>query len=163
MRANKAHNDRVFGLLLRKESRSIKAELLRRCKAEAEAMLRDIEQSFAFPDGNNFYPVDTGNLRDATGVGVYADGRLYAYMPRAKASLPQMHGGYPEPIWGVQELERALRLASTEFTRGIWVVLMSAVPYAWEVNATGSPIGRGISYFSNFKRRLISNVRSKMT
>lgn len=125
-------------------------------------MLRDIERSFEMPSGNNFYPIDTGNMRDATGVGVYADGRLYAYMPRAKTDRPQMYDGYPEPIWGSKELGHALGLASAEFSRGIWVVLMSAVPYAWEVNAQGSPIGRGINFFSNFKHRMINSVRSKI-
>ena len=82
-------------------------------------------------------PVDTGNLADGTGVGVYFNGMLKEYTPTPIAKEPQYHDG--DLVWGKNYLQDALTYASMEeFSTGVWVVLFSAIPYATRVDKEGT-------------------------
>ena len=98
-------------------------------------------------DGDNNIPIYTGNLHDATGVGVYVDGMLSYYIPAKIAQRKQSSGleGYVSEddeqsrynwygIDGTEFLQSAMEDATTEFNSGCWIVLFSAVPYAFKIN-----------------------------
>lgn len=84
-------------------------------------------------DGNSDMPWFTGNLLDSTGIGVYYHGSLRKYTPRKIANEPQYYEG-EENIWGFKKLEEALMMGQTLYSQGIWIVIYTAVPYAFELN-----------------------------
>jgi hypothetical protein len=93
-------------------------------------------------DSNKFnIPVLTSNLKDATGVAVYVDGRVSMYLPTKRATKLQrsgFHGRTERGIDGNLYLQRTINDASTYFQTGVWIVFYSAVPYAFYINdATG--------------------------
>ena len=99
--------------------------ILQVCEEVAQAMISRIESG-------GYIPVDTFNLRDSSGVGVYKNGVLISYTPRSVATVPN-----PEnpPTWGHQEIEKALASGTTKYSQGIWLVLFGGTqPYAAEVN-----------------------------
>lgn len=140
-----AHNVKVFKI-------GIKEHTERVIKPKLETLLRGVAQRMVdlmngyFKKGDKDFPIWTGNLRDATGLGVYVDGRLSAYMPMPIATKPQSYGNEKDII-GTERLAQAIKMASTTFGKGIWLVLFSAVPYAYDVNAHGSPKERGFRFF----------------
>lgn len=94
-------------------------------------------------------PEYSSNLRDATGVGVYVNGALTSYVPTKKATKKQKSGFHYRNEYGIDGSEyllQAISSAATSFSRGIWIVLFSAVPYA---------------YFLN-KPELVENLRGKV-
>lgn len=135
-------------------------------KPELVAYLRKVaEQLVAAIDGNTFsIPVYTGNLKDATGVGVYVDGVMSAFMPTKTAIKKQSAGasvtGESRPyIFGSEFLAASLREASTTFSTGVWLVIFSAVPYAYKINTEGSPKGRGKGYWDAIVNDVIANLK----
>lgn len=118
-----------------------------------------VDESFRpfeyYGGGNVIFPVWDSHLRDATGVGIYVDGALTAYKPTRKglAKNPQSYNG-DDNIIGSERLDDALKAASGEFSNGIWIVLFSAVPYAYKVNYEGSPRGRGVEFFDTLEETL---------
>lgn len=136
-------------------------------KVRFEAMLRSVAQKlvayidggFVMPGGNMQFPVDTGNLHDATGVGVYIDGRLSSYLPTAIAVEQQTNRG-EIGIDGSIALRNAVQAAATQFSKGIWIVLFSTVSYAYKINTQGSSRGRGVGFFDSLGEVLFQNVIS---
>lgn len=146
-------------------------------RPKLEAMLRKLAQDTvsyidgAFspippyaPGGNEDFPVWEGQLRDATGCAVYIDGRISSFIPTSKARYKQHdeESGITD-IVGSEFLKNAIDLASSRFTKGLWIVIFSAVPYAFRVNAVGSPKDRGRGYFETIKdvtvRRVIEGLK----
>ena len=77
-------------------------------------------------------PVDTHNLADSAGVGVYLNGILQKYIPRRGATEPRV---LDREYWGYQELEKALDAGISRFSKGLWIVLfVGNMPYAIEVD-----------------------------
>lgn len=141
-------------------------------KPKLEAMLRKLAQDTvsyidgAFvpvtpyaPGGNDLFPVWEGQLRDATGCAVYIDGRISSFIPTSKGRYKQhdAESGITD-IVGSEFLKNAIELASTRFTKGLWIVLFSAVPYAFRINTEGSPWDRGKGYFETIKNVTVQRV-----
>jgi hypothetical protein len=149
--------------------RQIKPQLMTALRAVAEQMIKTIDGAFqpwsikpdgALPwGGTDDFPVWYGQMHDATGVGIYDNGALYQYLPAKKAldSQPQETETISNIIGSVY-LEAALRDASSSFSRGIWIVLFSAVPYAYRINAEGSKWHRGKGFFDKLKLFLTEDV-----
>lgn len=153
-----AHNRMVFKVALRDYSeRVIKGRLVAMLRKVAVKLVGIIDGNFVMPTGTTQFPVDTANLHDATGVGVYADGRLEAFVPTQRATEAQSDGG-TKGIFGSERLQAALASASGEFAKGIWIVLFSTVPYAAKINVTGSRIGRGVGFFDALGDDLLNEV-----
>ena len=124
----------------------VKPAMVKMLDEVAERMVNAIDTGFERNDKN--YPVDTGNMHDATGVGVYADGKLEGYYPTKFATDPKTDElGYE--YWGIDLLEDALNAATTTFSHGFWIVLFSNIWHAIEVDAYGSPWQRGKGFFSD--------------
>lgn len=155
-----AQNARAFEEGLKKYAeQTIKPMLEVLLKNVADWMVAHISDQFAPTDagGNQQFPVDTGNLHDATGVGVYIDGVLSSYTPTPISTQSQYTRG-ESGIIGADRITEALQGATAEFSTGIWIVLFSAVPYAYEVNITGSPWERGVGFFSELEDYLKEDV-----
>lgn len=157
-----AHNSKAFkdGLNDYAE-RVIKVKLEAVLREVAQKMVNAIDGAFVpfvqYGGGTNQFPVWEGQLHDATGVGVYIDGRVSSYVPTAKGFDPQVYGA-DDNIIGSERLQQALKSAATQFSKGIWIVVFSAVPYAYKVNEYGSPRHRGKGFFDRVKSLLIDDV-----
>lgn len=126
----------------------------------AERMVGVIDNDAFVPfeeGGNDMFPVYSGQMHDATGVAVYIDGMVSSYIPTAKATEPQYHNGI-SGIVGNTELQQAIAEAQSTFASGIWIVLFSSVPYAYEVDIAGSPLDRGIGYFESLENELFVDL-----
>ena len=109
-------------------------------------------------DSQKVIPIYTGNLKDATGIGVYRNGVLKKYVPSRIATVPQSSGFHHRneyDIWGHQYLSDALEAASKEeYGKGIWIVLFSAVPYAFFIEARDR-------YFSDIRDVMLNKILKK--
>lgn len=148
-----SHNKAVLEQGMRKHINNV-------TKPDLVAYLKNVAQQLvAAIDGNAFaIPIYTGNLKDATGVGVYVDGAMTAFMPTKTAIKKQAMKGRPY-IFGSEFLAESLREASTTFATGVWLVIFSAVPYAYKINAEGSPKGRGKGYWDAIVNDVITNLK----
>lgn len=153
-----AHNSKVFKVGLKDfAEREIKAKLETMLRSVAERLVAYIDGGFTPPWGTSQFPVYTGNLHDATGVGVYIDGRLSSYIPTAIAVDQQTNQG-EIGIDGSINLRNALQAATSQFSKGIWIVLFSTVSYAYKINTQGSRWGRGVGFFDALGETLFQNV-----
>ena len=110
-------------------------------------------------DSQKVIPIYTGNLKDATGIGVYHNGVLKSYVPSQIATRPQSSGFHHRnvyDIWGHQYLSDALEAASKEeYGKGIWIVLFSAVPYAFYIEDRDA-------FFSDIKDVMLNAIISEL-
>lgn len=110
-------------------------------------------------------PIYTGNLHDATGVGVYIDGTMTAFMPtkiatkKQGAGISSAGGTSRSYIFGSEFLSESLHEAATTFSSGVWLVIFSAVPYAYKINTEGSPKGRGQGYWDAVVNEVLENIK----
>lgn len=153
-----AHNSKIFNVGLKNfAEREIKTKLETMLRSVAERLVAYIDGGFTPPTGTSLFPVYTGNLHDATGVGVYIDGRLSSYIPTAIAVEQQTNRG-EIGIDGSINLRLALQAATSQFSKGIWIVLFSTVSYAYKINMQGSRWGRGVGFFDGLGEILFQNV-----
>ena len=153
-----AHNRNVFADGLKRfAEQQIKPKLLDMCKNVAQTIVNAIDGNFTLPEGTDEFPVFTGNLHDATGVGVYCDGVLSSFIPTAIATENQTDESGME-FFGSELLQQALSEAAMQFESGVWIVLFSTVPYAYKINTQGSPIGRGVGFFEALQETLLTDV-----
>lgn len=161
MADNTSHNSHVFkNMLSQYAENTLATRIGTALKRVAEKMVETIEGAFEpfFYEGGgtDLFPVWEGQLHDATGVGVYVNGRLSSYIPTSRGRFAQRHND--DYIIGTERLQTALNSATTTYSKGIWIVLFSAVPYAYKVDTEGSPWGRGIGFFENLENRLLNDV-----
>lgn len=130
------------------------------CEEAASKSLNEIDKSFVKPRGNMDFPIDTGNMRDGTGLAVYSDGAMREYVLPQYATFPQQMDGIEGEIWGTDLLEQAIVNSQADFSKNIWVVLFSTVPYAMLVDLYMSPItDRGMYFFGNFQEVLVKYIK----
>lgn len=157
-----AHNSKVFKVGLNDYAeRVIKAKIVAMLKSVAQTLVDIIDGSFVMPDGNEQFPVFTANLHDATGVGVYSDGAVQYFIPTKRATDAQHDSSY-NFFYGSDLLRQAISNGATQFAKGIWIVLFSTVPYAYEINEYGSSKGRGAGFFESLKNTLLKDVLSNL-
>lgn len=155
-----AHNSKVFKVGLNDDAeRVVKAKLVAMLKSVAQTLVGIIDGSFVMPDGSEQFPVYTANLHDATGVGVYSDGKVEYFVPTKMATDMQHDSSY-NLFYGSDLLRQAISNGATQFSKGIWIVLFSTVPYAYNINTQGSKIGRGAGFFEALKQTLLNDVIS---
>lgn len=117
----------------------------------------------ALDSGTYDIPVYLGHLHDATGCAVYADGALNYFRPTAKKAAGKLgksgfDGVNHYGIDGSAFLQQAVSEASTKFAKGVWFVIFSAVPYAYHINAKGSPLGRGQNFFDRIANTTVNEI-----
>ena len=156
-----SHNKMVFKSTLEDVKYRISRPLL---TAKLRKIAVDIVDEI---DGNlwnndDTFPIWTSNLHDSTGIAVYDYGAIASFIPPQYAVEPQEHGDIHD-IWGSQYLKDFMNENASKFSKGIWIVLFSAVPYAGKVNEVGSPRGRGINFFGLLKEMMSDIVYNKLT
>lgn len=92
----------------------------------AEAMIRYIESS-------DVIPVDTHNLKDSAGVGVYRSGTLKKFVMPRKAEEPRIINWVA--IWGEDMIDHVLNTGMSNYGNGDHIVLFVAMPYAEDVDS----------------------------
>lgn len=162
MAVSYAHaNDVVLRVGLETYMRDVvRPQILAMLKTVAQRMVQYIDNGFVMPNGTAQFPVDTANLHDATGVGVFDDGKMTTYIPTKRATKKARTGlGSPKTgIDGTTLLQTALSDAASIYSRGMWIVVFSTVPYAYYIETMGSKIGRGAGYFRNIEDTLFNEV-----
>lgn len=121
------------------------------------------QQIVSYIDNGANIPEYLSHLHDATGVGVYVDGMISSFIPTKRATKlgkSGVDGVNHYQIDGNSFLQQAIAEASSRFNSGIWFVIFSAVPYAYHINAFGSPIGRGQNFFKNVVDTSVSEILS---
>ncbi|MCM1066390.1 MAG: hypothetical protein NC418_02300 [Muribaculaceae bacterium] len=158
MSSHTAHNAQVFKVGLKNFTETqVKPKIVAMLKNVAQRLVDYVDGSFIpmppyRPGGNGGFPAWTGTMHDATGVGVYVDGALSSYLPTKKAIAEN------DGVDGRASLTQALNAATSQFSKGIWIVLFSATPYAYKINTQGSKWGRGVGFFKTFEDYLLNDV-----
>ena len=112
---------------------------------------------------SGYIPEYLSHLHDSTGSAVYADGALVYFRPTNKhASGKKGKSGFGGvnhyEIDGAEFLQRTINDASSTFAKGVWFVVMATVPYAYHINANGSPKGRGKDFFKSTYEEAIKEI-----
>ena len=99
----------------------------------AEQILFDTAEAMVnYIDSSDIIPVDTHNLKDSTGVGVYQDGAIRRFIMSRRAEVQKNIGG--ANVWGTDVLIGLLEAGVSRYGIGDHIVLFSAMPYAIEVD-----------------------------
>lgn len=127
----------------------------------ANVLTAKAQELVAFIDGGANIPEYLSHLHDATGCGVYVDGVVKAFIPTKRATKlgkSGLDGVNHYNIDGSAFLQKAISEASSRFAKGIWFVIFSAVPYAFHINNSGSPAGRGQGFFDRVVNTTIDDI-----
>lgn len=126
-----------------------------------DVLTQKATELIALIDTHTLIPEYLGHLHDATGVGIYVDGTMAKFIP-TKIAIKMGKCGFDGvnhyQIDGNSFLNRAIDEASSRFARGIWFVIFSAVPYAYHINKSGSPKGRGQDFFNSIVNTTVSEI-----
>lgn len=115
----------------------------------------------AIDGGTHDIPIYLGHLHDATGCAVYAGGTVQSFIPTKRATKLGKSGFDGVNHYGINGhafLQQAISEASTRFAKGVWLVIFSAVPYAFHINASGSPKGRGRNFFNRITSLTVDEI-----
>lgn len=133
------HNNKVFQKAMDAYRADIEKKVLGVMESVARNIFEDVSNTF-YNQGDDYMPFYTGNLRDSTGLGIYYNGALSTLIPPRVADNPQNYfqvGHWEFDIWGFQFIREALD-ATSDFNKGIWVVLYSTAPYAKYTDDNGT-------------------------
>ena len=156
-----SHNKMVFKSTLEDAKYRISRPLLTaKLRKIAVDMVDEIDGNLWNNDEQ--FPIWTSNLHDSTGLAVYDYGAITSFIPPQYAAVAQKYGNIQD-IWGSQYLKDFINESTGKFSKGIWIVLFSAVPYAGLVNAYGSPWERGEDFFGLLKEMFADIVYNKLT
>lgn len=125
------------------------------------SILRQKAQEVVQLIDSGLIPEYTANLHDATGCAVYADGAISAFIPTKRAQKQGKSGFDRVNHYGIDGsafLQQAIPEASTRFAKGVWFVVFSAVPYAYHIDAQGSPKGRGQDFFKTIRGTAVNDI-----
>lgn len=125
------------------------------------SILRQKAQEVVRLIDSGLIPEYTANLHDATGCAVYADGAISAFIPTKRAQKQGKSGFDGVNHYGIDGsafLQQAISEASTRFAKGVWFVIFSAVPYAYHIDAHGSPKGRGQDFFKTIRGTAVNDI-----
>lgn len=125
------------------------------------SILRQKAQEVVQLIDSGLIPEYTANLHDATGCAVYADGAISAFIPTKRAQKQGKSGFDGVNHYGIDGsvfLQQAISEASTRFAKGVWFVVFSAVPYAYHIDAKGSPLGRGQDFFKTIRGTAVNDI-----
>ena len=156
-----SHNKMVFKSTLEDAKYRISRPLLTaKLRKIAVDMVDEIDGNLWINDET--FPIWTSNLHDSTGIAVYDYGTITSFIPPQYAAVAQRYRDIHD-IWGSQYLKDFMNENEGKFSKGIWIVLFSAVPYAGLINAYGSPRGRGVDFFGLLKEMFADIVFNKLT
>ena len=158
-----SHNKMVFKSTLEDAKYRISRPLLTaKLRKIAVDMVDEIDGNLW--NNDDTFPIWTSNLHDSTGIAVYDYGAITSFIPPQYAKSAQNYG-FITNIWGSQYLRDFINESAGKFSKGIWIVLFSAVPYAGLINEVGSPWPwvRGENFFGLLKEMFADIVYNKLT
>lgn len=126
-------------------------------------LYKKAEEIVSYIDNGADIPEYLSHLHDATGVGVYADGKVRKFIPTKKATKLGKSGFDGINHYGIDGnkfLIKSISDAKVKFGNGIWFVLFSAVPYAYHIDAFGSPLERGKDFFKELSEKSVNEIIS---
>ena len=151
------HNIEVIKKLTLREIEIVQGRLYTALEKVANDIVEHID--------SGLIPEYTSNLHDATGVGIYVNGALKKFIPTKRATRTQSFRNgtsIERGINGTEYLSQALSDAAGDFSTNVWLVIISAVPYAWFINKDGSPLGRGEDFFEDITSKATSEIFSEL-
>ena len=106
-------------------------------KSDIDLMVEDIlyktaDAMIAYIDSSDIIPIDTHNLKDSTGVGVYRNGVLKKFTMPRRAEEAKIIGGIA--MWGEDMIDQLLDAGVSRYGIGNHIVLMTTMPYGTEVD-----------------------------
>jgi len=120
---------------------------------------------------NDVIPVDTGNLQDSTGIGIYHGDVLKRYIPTKTATEARANGKnspiYPKSltermnIWGHDEIQRAINEGAMKYSNDYCLVIFSSMPYAKIVDARTEYFEKIISELKPLVVRVLTQVNTR--
>ena len=88
--------------------------------------------------GESVIPIDTHNLKDGLGVGVFYNGALRKFVMNPKASIPRTNiGMFPYTtgdVWGKDMIQDIMDMGVQKYGVGLHLVLYSSMPYDYVVD-----------------------------
>lgn len=131
------------------------------------AVLKHASDTLATFIDSGYIPEYLSHLHDSTGSAVYADGALVYFRPTTKRASNKGKSGFGSvnhyDIDGSEFLQRTVADVASTFSKGVWFVVFSTVPYAYYIDMNGSPKGRGQGFFDKTHdeavREIIAGLR----
>lgn len=153
----------VFGLKMAKKFSGLGEEydnyVLNAMKEIASAMIKYMES-------DTVIPIDTHNLKDALGIGIYMNGTLSEFYMPSKAVVPRMDigtiGGVTYgALWGKDAIAELIALGMTKYANGCNLVLFSAMPYDFIQDISGVNKGWFTQHLSSEFTELVDEILLK--
>ena len=125
-------------------------------------VLKGASDALATYIDSGYIPEYLSHLHDSTGSAVYADGALVYFRPTTKRASKKGKSGFGGvnhyDIDGSEFLQRTVADAASTFAKGVWFVAFSTVPYAYYIDANGSPKGRGQGFFGKTHNEAVREI-----
>lgn len=123
-----------------------------------ERLLDNIAMAMlSYIDSSDVIPIDTHNLKDSTGIGVYRNGVLKKLLMPRRAQEARIIGGIA--VWGEDMIDQYLEAGVSRYNNGNYIVLMSAMPYAEEVDTSENRYG----YFTDILTYKFEEIVDEIT
>lgn len=97
-------------------------------KLTEEILYETAEAVVSYIDSSDIIPIQTHNLKDSTGVGVYRNGVLKRFVMPRRAEVARIVDGVA--VWGEDIIGLMLEAGINRYSQGDYIVIMSAMPYA---------------------------------
>lgn len=145
--------------MLKAAAEQVEKNILKLCQAAIAELYKVHSDGFKGERGTHQFPKWSGALAASTGAAIYCNGVFDSFVPNVAANIEVQYDEYGNEIDGRALLESAIAAGATQYTKGIWIVLYSTVPYAAKINLEGSAIiHRGIAFFDRLKHVIIDAI-----
>ena len=148
--------------MLNAASGQIQKNILRLCQEAVAELYEAHANGFRGLRGTDQFPIYSGELAASTGAAIYCNGVFDSFVPNTGRINPPFDEQGAE-VDGTALLQSAIAAGATQYTKGIWIVLYSTVPYAVRINLKGSPwLGRGMAFFDVLKHVIIDAIMNEI-
>lgn len=144
--------------MLKAAAKQVEKNILKLCQSAIAELYKVHSDGFKGERGTHQFPKWSGELAASTGAAIYCNGVFDSFVPNIYITKQQLDDQGNE-IDGRSLLESAIAAGATQYTKGIWIVLYSTVPYAAKINLEGSAIiHRGVAFFDRLKHVIIDAI-----
>lgn len=143
--------------MLKAAAKQVEKNILKLCQSAVVELYKVHSEGFKGERGTHQFPKWSGELAASTGAAIYCNGVFDSFVPNVALNI-EMQFDKGELIDGNYLLRTAIAAGATQYTKGIWIVLYSTVPYAAKINLEGSPLWRGAAFFDRLKHVIIDAI-----
>jgi hypothetical protein len=145
--------------MLKAAAEQVEKNILKLCQSAVVELYKVHSEGFKGERGTHQFPKWSGALAASTGAAIYCNGVFDSFVPNIYYPKNVQYDSHGNEIDGRVLLESAIAAGATQYTKGIWIVLYSTVPYATKINLEGSVIiRRGIAFFDRLKHVIIDAI-----